>query len=194
MKAATGMIMPLFIFWGLGCGSALSGQQLQLAGPTSIPYGHLDYCQRNPADCRRHRVASPLGLTEARLQQLRQVNHSVNAAISAVSDPLHFGKRDYWMVPRDGKGDCEDYVLAKRARLLAAGLPASNLLITLVQGGEPHVVLTVRTNRGDYILDNLRADVLPLEATRYRYIKIQSPADAGGWVSVKGSTMLSPAL
>lgn len=153
---------------------------------TSIPYGHLDYCDRNPRDCRGHRVAAPLKLTDARLRMLQSVNNSVNRRVRPVSDQENYRKRDYWAMPSSGKGDCEDYVLAKRAQLLARGIAPSLLLITLVQGREAHVVLTVRTDQGDYILDNMRNDVLPVEKTSYRYIKMQSPAHAGQWVSIAG--------
>ncbi len=51
----------------------------------------------------------------------------------------------------------------KRAQLMARGISPSQLLITMVQGSEAHVVLAVRTDRGDYILDNLRDEVLPVE-------------------------------
>jgi predicted transglutaminase-like cysteine proteinase len=77
----------------------------------------------------------------------------------------------------------------KRAQLMARGISASQLLITMVQGSEPHVVLTARTDHGDYILDNLRDEVLPVEKTSYRYIKMQSPANSGQWVSIAGRSV-----
>ncbi|ACD74403.1 hypothetical protein B3286c2_0554 [Brucella vulpis] len=77
----------------------------------------------------------------------------------------------------------------KRAQLMARGISPSQLLITMVQGSEAHVVLAVRTDRGDYILDNLRDEVLPVEKTSYRYIKMQSPANAGQWVSIAGRSV-----
>lgn len=80
----------------------------------------------------------------------------MNAAVKPVSDQDNYGKRDYWTLPRNGKGDCEDYVLLKRAKLMSRGISPSQLLITMVQGSEPHIVLTVRTDHGDYILDNMR--------------------------------------
>jgi len=45
-------------------------------------------------------------------------------------------------------------------------------------------VLTVRTDHGDFILDNLVGTVLDWRDTRYRYLKRQSTANAGKWVDI----------
>ncbi|GAA5627244.1 hypothetical protein Brsp05_02529 [Brucella sp. NBRC 12953] len=168
---------------------AKAAQWSEAGGITSIPYGHLDYCKRNPRDCGAHRALAPMKLTPDRMKLLQSVNASVNAAIKPVSDQDNYGKRDYWTIPRNGKGDCEDYVLMKRAKLMARGISPSQLLITMVQGSEPHIVLSARTDHGDYILDNMRGEVLPVEKTSYRYIKMQSPANSGQWVSIAGRSV-----
>lgn len=168
---------------------AKAAQWSESGGLTSIPYGHKDYCGRKPGDCRAHRVLPPMKLTPERMQLLQSVSSSVNSRIRPVSDMDNYGKRDYWTIPANGRGDCEDYVLVKRRQLMAHGWDASQLLITMVQGSEPHVILTARTDRGDFILDNLRDEVLPVEKTSYRYIKMQSPANAGQWVSIAGRSV-----
>ncbi|PWL17216.1 transglutaminase [Falsochrobactrum shanghaiense] len=169
---------------------AKAAQWSEAGALTSIPYGHLDYCKRNPRDCRAHRAQPPMKLTQARMQVLQSVNASVNRRVRPVSDVDNYGKRDHWAIPAGGKGDCEDYVLMKRAQLIARGMSASQLLITMVQGREPHVVLTVRTDQGDLILDNLREEILPVGKTSYRYIKMQSPSHAGQWVAITGRSMI----
>lgn len=168
---------------------AYAAQWSEAGGITSIPYGHLDYCKRTPRDCGSHRALAPMKLTPDRMKLLQSVNASVNAAIKPVSDQDNYGKRDYWTIPKNGKGDCEDYVLSKRAKLMARGISPSQLLITMVQGSEAHIVLTVRTDRGDYILDNMRGDVLPVEKTSYRYVKMQSSSNSGQWVSIAGRSV-----
>jgi predicted transglutaminase-like cysteine proteinase len=50
--------------------------------------------------------------------------------------------------------------------------------------GEGHAVLTVRTNRGEYVLDNLNKDVLPWSKTGYRFVKRQSQRNPNVWVSL----------
>ena len=66
------------------------------------------------------------------------------------------------------------------------GLSVSNLLITVVRkpNGEGHAVLTVRTDRGDYILDNLINRVRLWSETGYRYLKRQAVDHTGHWVSI----------
>jgi len=80
-------------------------------------------------------------------------------------------------------GDCEDYQLLKRRMLIEAGLPRRALRMTVVidENGEGHAVLTVRTDRGDVILDNKSDEVLEWFRTNYRYIKRES-AETMGWV------------
>lgn len=177
------------VLFGAAAIPAKAAQWSEAGGLTSIPYGHKDYCDRNKRDCGAHRVLPPMKLTPQRMKLLQSVSSSVNHRIKPVSDQKNYGKRDYWTLPVNGKGDCEDYVLMKRAQLMARGISPSLLLITMVQGSEPHVILTARTDHGDYILDNLRDEVLPVEKTSYRYIKMQSPANSGQWVSIAGRSV-----
>ena len=56
--------------------------------------------------------------------------------------------------------------------------------LQLAQNGEGHAVLTVRTDRGDYILDNLINRVRLWSETGYRYLKRQAVDHTGHWVSI----------
>jgi predicted transglutaminase-like cysteine proteinase len=69
------------------------------------------------------------------------------------------------------------------------GWPASSLLITVVKqpNGEGHAVLTVRTDRADYVLDNLQPLVKQWDETPYQYLKRQSVAHTGRWSKIKDS-------
>ena len=51
--------------------------------------------------------------------------------------------------------------------------------------GEGHAILTVRTDRGDFVLDNLNAEVLPWAQTGYRFLKRQSSQNTGRWVTIE---------
>ncbi|WP_163609120.1 transglutaminase-like cysteine peptidase, partial [Klebsiella pneumoniae] len=92
----------------------------------------------------------------------------------------------YWTYPVDGKGDCEDLVLEKKRRLIALGVPREALLITVVRdlNGDGHAILTVVTDRGDYVLDNFSNEVKLWHETGYRFIKRQAQTDANQWVSL----------
>jgi predicted transglutaminase-like cysteine proteinase len=91
-----------------------------------------------------------------------------------------------WTYPLSGKGDCEDYVLLKMSKLMERGWPQSVLLITVVRDehGEGHAVLTVRTNRGDLILDNKHSRILAWKDTPYQFIKRQSAENPRQWESL----------
>jgi len=45
-------------------------------------------------------------------------------------------------------------------------------------------VLTVTTDKGDYVLDNEREDILPWSETGYHFVKRQSQFDPNVWVSL----------
>ena len=97
-----------------------------------------------------------------------------------------WGKEEVWSYPDSGYGDCEDYVLEKRRRLMQAGVPAGDLLVTVVRqpNGDGHAVLTVRTGMGEFILDNLEPRVLSWTETPYTYLKRQSQTNSGVWVTI----------
>jgi predicted transglutaminase-like cysteine proteinase len=78
-------------------------------------------------------------------------------------------------------------VLLKRRMLMQAGWPREALLITVVRDkkGDGHAVLTVRTDRGDFILDNQAEDVLLWSETGYRFVKRQSQGNPSHWVALE---------
>jgi predicted transglutaminase-like cysteine proteinase len=125
-------------------------------------------------------------MTNKLWRRIVAVNLSVNNHINALNDFDHFGKDEVWDYPTDGYGDCEDYALEKRRILLKRGVPISDLLITVVlkDDGEGHAVLTVRSDKGDFILDSLNQQVLRWDYTEYRYVKRQASDYTGNWVSI----------
>ncbi len=161
---------------------------------TTVPFGWADFCRRYVGECDGPPLpARDIVLTSAVRNEIERINRQVNAAIQPVTDPDHWGVADQWDYPLDGKGDCEDYALLKRKLLLAAGLPRQALLMTVVRDheGEGHAILTVKTDHGDYALDNLSNDVLPAADTGYRLVKRQSQEDPNVWVPL-GAPEASP--
>jgi predicted transglutaminase-like cysteine proteinase len=79
--------------------------------------------------------------------------------------------------------------------LIKAGWPREALLITVVRDkkGEGHAVLTVKTNKGEFVLDNQEAEVLPWTRTGYRFVKRQSQHDQNTWVSLGEPVRAMPA-
>jgi predicted transglutaminase-like cysteine proteinase len=158
------------------------------------PIGWIQFCDERPAECR----AEPTEPRDAEfsrntIQELDRVNRTVNDRIKPLTDLEHYGVVEKWTYPDDGFGDCEDYVLLKRRMLMQLGWPRQALLITVVRDrkGDGHSVLTVRTNKGEFVLDNQVEAVLPWANTGYRFIKRQSQSDPNIWVSL-GDTRATP--
>ncbi len=166
--------------------SAAHGYYAKAYGKALPPIGFVNFCARHPADCRPIPMrVKKLRLDPARWDLLLQVNSFVNRKIAPVTDQELYNQPEVWEYPRTA-GDCEDYVLLKKRYLEGLGFPAETLLITVVldEKGGGHAVLMVRTDSGDFILDNRRDRVLPWFKTGYRYIKRQSQAHPGKWVSL----------
>jgi len=151
------------------------------AGPTPA---WMEFCKKMPRECAHNPKEAAVIAVDAGLWQLiSDVNERVNAMILPVTDQDHWGVADRWDYPEDGLGDCEDIQLLKRRMLVEAGLPRRALRMTVVidELGAGHAVLMVRTDRGDYILDNKRKAVLSWQETGYRYVKREG-SDSAAWV------------
>ena len=158
------------------------------------PIGWVQFCTERPWECRTEpSEARDVQYTKAAFQELMRVNRFVNERIKPMTDLEHFGVVEKWTYPEDGFGDCEEYVLVKRKMLMQLGWPREALLITVVRDkkGDGHAVLTVRTDKGELILDNQVEEVLPWADTGYRYVKRQSQTDPNLWVSL-GDTRPTP--
>ncbi|MCT8989197.1 transglutaminase-like cysteine peptidase [Chelativorans sp. SCAU2101] len=178
---------------GLTSSPAESSGLMVTGSVTSQPIGHYEFCQKRPQECAiRPRDTGPLKVTPALWNKIVAVNAAVNRAVKPDSDINIYGREEVWTYPVNGIGDCEDYVLEKRRRLHDAGISLSNLLITVVRkrDGEGHAVLTVRTDRGDYILDNLNSEVKLWSHTGYTYLKRQASNHTGRWVSLRDENNL----
>src|SRR5262249_43485916 len=138
-----------------------------------------------------HRVRAGMryndvALSSRAFSELKHINVAVNTRFKPMTDMEHWGVVERWNYPDDGYGDCEDYALEKRKLLMQAGWPREALLMTVVrdQHGDGHAVLTVKTDRGELILDNQTNDILYWSDTGYRFVKRQSQSDPNVWVSL----------
>ncbi|WP_407666712.1 transglutaminase-like cysteine peptidase [Microvirga roseola] len=148
------------------------------------------FCETFPSECAVNVAEQDvIELTPQVWKTIVSVNQQVNSSIKAITDADHWGAVDIWGFPDDGKGDCEDFQLLKRRKLAESGLPRRAMRMTVVidELGEGHAVLVIRTNRGEYVLDNKTSAVLPWSQTGYVYIKRESQY-AVGWVSLGGAT------
>ena len=154
---------------------------------TRPPVGWIEFCARQPGECAGAGTAPrDLALSAEAWKDLVRVNKSVNKTIKPLTDLEHWGLVERWSYPDDGYGDCEDYVLLKRRMLIQSGWPREALLVTVVRDSKDdgHAVLTVTTNKGDYVLDNQNEDILLWSETGYRFVKRQSQSNPNVWVSL----------
>jgi predicted transglutaminase-like cysteine proteinase len=127
---------------------------------------------RSPLDARWNRVSAAgvngaAAVFAASLRgedvtaKLEAVNGYVNARVRFVDDRVQFGVADRWMPASEtlarGRGDCEDFALAKRAMLRAAGVADQDLYLVVLKDltrRADHAVLVVRAAGRFLVLDN----------------------------------------
>jgi predicted transglutaminase-like cysteine proteinase len=156
---------------------------------TRAPIGWVEFCgeRENASDCRGATNAPrDIVMTQTAWRDLSRVNQWVNENVRPMTDLDHYGVVEKWAYPTDGYGDCEDYVLQKRKMLIDAGWPREALLITVVRDkrGDGHAVLTVKSDKGEFILDNQNEEIVLWNETGYRFVKRQSQYDVNIWVSL----------
>jgi predicted transglutaminase-like cysteine proteinase len=200
---STGYTMMLFavLFAVLAQISSAEAQQLVAMPPVepSLSTDGLseptaawsEFCGRLPDECETDATEPPVvELDEHKWKTIVAVNGAVNANIAPLSDLVHWGTMDHWDYPDDGFGDCEDYQLLKRKLLVKAGFPrrALRMAVVLDEDRAGHAVLMVRTDRGEFILDNKREIVLPWLRTGYIFLKREG--DVGhAWASLGGQSL-----
>lgn len=169
-------------------------QYMRVFGYAQPPYGFVRFCDAEPQECNTQASDDArFDATPERLSELDQLNRQINAEIEPATDLEIYGVNELWTIPKT-RGDCEDFALLKRHRLMERGWPASALLMTVVRDekSEGHAVLTVRTSQGDFVLDN-KTDTMKLwNQTPYHYIMRQSYLDPKVWVSLDPSDVSPP--
>jgi predicted transglutaminase-like cysteine proteinase len=101
------------------------------------------------------------------------INRAINLAIQPMSDLAQWGVPDRWSAPLEtfgtGRGDCEDYAIAKYVALTEAGVAAADVKLVIVRNtavDEDHAVVAVRLDGNWIVLDNrwltlVEADAMP---------------------------------
>jgi predicted transglutaminase-like cysteine proteinase len=152
-------------------------------GTVALRVGHT------PLDAKWHRVEhSDVGGSAAAfanalrgkdsVQRLEAVNWYVNKRVHFVDDQVRWGRADVWSSANDtlkaGKGDCEDYAIAKLAMARRAGIADKDLYLVVLRDlvrRADHAVLVVRAGGHMYVLDNGTDQLLDSESVHdYRPI------------------------
>ena len=163
--------------------TAPSGAFLKEAQNVLAPLQFVKFCMNNPAECEPSSSEAQLPARDEAFAMLAEVNATANQSIhpQAKSTDLILAR---WAIS-PASGDCNDYAVTKRHMLIARGLPASALRLAVVYapaGG--HLVLVARLQDGDYILDNLAAEVRKWGAVDYQWVSMESGENPRFWVSI----------
>jgi len=154
----------------------------------AAPPGFISFCYRFADQCAPSSPtdAAVLHLDGTKQALLDNVNRTVNHAIWPEDDMRHYGRAEYWDIPTDGYGNCKDYALTKRQALIKAGISerALRIAIVITPRNNRHAVLTVVTDRGDVVLDNLTDEIKPWTDSGYQWIARQDGAGELGWVTL----------
>ncbi|HZP69418.1 MAG TPA: transglutaminase-like cysteine peptidase [Pseudolabrys sp.] len=208
----TSYLAPDGLLWTkwLPVESAIETEMRTIAGcqdkPQTCPTGAATAFNSILNEALKHEGRARLGI----------VNRATNLAIRYTSDSQQYGINDYWATPfqtfASGKGDCEDYAIAKHAILRAANWPASDLRIVVLWDSllrDFHAIEAARHEGVWWILDNrtmsLVADVnlahyhpiFIIDDVSVRQLHRPSPVDgfrisdrlltnAGGEISLRG--------
>jgi len=156
-----------------------SGAHLAVRRDTLPPFTFASFCASQSSQCERRGEGKTIELSREKRAFLQRINMEINQSITYREEAM---ENDSWNL--DAKsGDCEDYAITKRKRLLDAGWPSGALRIATARTAEGigHAVLVVSTTSGDLVLDNRTNIVKPWFATQLRFIKIQSQEDPRIW-------------
>jgi predicted transglutaminase-like cysteine proteinase len=103
------------------------------------------------------------GRAHAGRARIGVINRAINLAIRPTSDLAQWGVEDRWSSPLvtlgSGRGDCEDYAIAKYVALREAGVDENDVRLVIVRdlaSGNDHAVVTTRIDDKWIVLDNRR--------------------------------------
>ena len=162
-------------------------QQIAFRSSTLAPLAFVRFCMEYPDDCKKPRVifrGGPVRMTDERYASLVSINRKVNAAIRPQAN-LRGVAGEQWLI-NPASGDCNDYAVSKKHELRELGWPEHSLFLSEVvtSWGEHHLVLVVRTDKGDLVLDNLNASIRSVAQARYQWVRAQRPGSPMSWHDV----------
>jgi predicted transglutaminase-like cysteine proteinase len=125
----------------------------------------LAHCREDASSCplaaQRFLAIVDEGRARSGRARIGVINREINLAIVPTSDFVQWGVDDRWSPPLEtfatGRGDCEDYAIAKYVALIEAGVPPEDVKIVVVRNktaSENHAVVAVLVDGAWVILDN----------------------------------------
>lgn len=120
-------------------------------------------------------------------QRLEAINRYVNARVRFTDDSRQYRRADVWTSANTtlnrGRGDCEDYAIAKLQMLRVAGFSDRDLYLVILKDlvrRSDHAVAVVRSGERMLVLDNGTDRILESEAVK-DYRPILTFAAGGAW-------------
>lgn len=157
-------------------------------GDAGQPIVQYRMCEVTPAECAPFQNPDAvITLTQAAWDTMNGVNLFGNSMVNPMSDKDAYGFDEFWatldIAKMNMKGDCEDIARLKISELIKEGFPDSALRLATgyTPAGEGHAVVVVKTNRGDFVLDNLTDEILPIEESALSFRSVQSSVHSGQW-------------
>ena len=126
-------------------------------------------------------------MPDAAFDAICSVNKQVNHSLTYKTDLANYDVIEKWAYPVNGFGDCEDYALLKRAKLVAAGVDPATLNVALCKdsAGNGHAVLAVDLPDATYILDNQTDEVKPWGMVPYRWDRVSIGGSFLEWRAIE---------
>lgn len=167
--ATLAKLLGLFFIFGISLANALDFDRLQQVLISKFGVG-----QANVLGEWRQTINANTSNSDT--DKLRRINDFFNRRIAFADDISIWGQSDYWATPIEtigqGRGDCEDFAIAKYFSLLNLGVPMNKLRLVYVKalqngpGGQiqqAHMVLAyyASPNGDPLVLDNLVSDIRP---------------------------------
>lgn len=151
---------------------------ISVAEPIGSFPEYIKFCSRYSDQCVNDSNVSVLVYSDDLINLLNRVNIDINKRIRPDNN-----KDGYHWSLETLSGNCNDYVVQKRAVLHDYGISFNNLLMVAVytSSGIGHMVLVVRTDRGNFVLDNLRNRIVLFKDSGYTLIRMQSVSDINLW-------------
>jgi predicted transglutaminase-like cysteine proteinase len=125
----------------------------------------LARCRESTKDCppaaQKFLAIIAAGRAQTGRARIGAINRAINLAIQPTSDLKQWGVAERWSAPLEtlttGRGDCEDYAIAKYVALVAAGVAPDDVKLVVVRDlavNDGHVVAAVHVDGSWIVLDN----------------------------------------
>lgn len=186
IRAVYSLRMPIGFGAALICVSSnlefgIDQPRMRLGENALAPLELTGFCLRKPQRCVPTDQLSRIILDAAHYIEINRVQSDMRRIL--------VGGNGLPVAPWDDElttDVCYQHALMARSRLLDRGYPSSALLlaVAITDRSEGHLVLVIVSDRGDFILDNLRVGLERWDALPYHWIKRSTPQNLQFWRAI----------